>query len=601
MRITIKSKAIDYKLLIGSFLLSVVPLASFAQNRSDNLTKSLREHVEVLASQDLEGRYPGTAGDRTASSYIADHWTDYGLTLFNSEGFQPFKVRTGVSQGVNNQLIINDVRAESGKDFIPMFVSGNGLAEGELVFAGYGFRIKDGDHRWDDFENIDVKDKIVLMLLGAPDPPADSDIDPFEDAGSLRVKILNARDQGAAAVLFVAGPRYDEKDVLEFEALRESPAGIPVLRVSRGYIGKVFAGLDMDIAALEADLAARGESLARTTNLKVSLQADVTTEWAETCNVIAWIPAVDTGLRHEWVVIGAHFDHLGMGGQGSNSRAQDTVAVHPGADDNASGVAGIIEIAGILTNQEMPLKRSVLFVAFGAEELGLLGSKYFVEEPPVDLNRISAMINLDMIGRLNEERRVNVSGTGTAVEMDSLLAAYSPHDFHYVTSPEGYGPSDHAAFYSAGIPVLYFSTGAHLDYHTPQDTPDKLDYNSMSLIISQIAELTNAIANHPSKLTFSEAGPRKADSGRRNLKVTLGIMPDVSGTSNDGLRVEFATPGKPAHQAGIRKGDRIVAMNGLSVQNIYEYMSRLQQLKAGQVVSVEVIRDERPLVFLVQL
>ncbi|MFO7617475.1 MAG: M20/M25/M40 family metallo-hydrolase [Bacteroidales bacterium] len=576
-------------------------LACHSQNKPAITSVLLREHVEVLASPGLKGRYPGTEGDKAASAYIASRLAEYGLELYRGDGFQPFQVRTGARQGGGNHLVVNGFNAEVGRDFVPLSISGNGEADGPLVFGGYGFRIVNEEFTWDDYQDVDVTGKIVLILLGAPDPPAGSDIDPFEDAGSVRMKILNARDRGASAVLFVAGPQYDDKDELDFGAVRESPAGLPVLRVSREFIGKALDGQGIDIPALESEMALNRKRITKYLECQASLEAEVITETAETRNVVAWIPATDTGFRQEWVVVGAHFDHLGMGGPGSSSRTPDQVAVHPGADDNASGVAGMIEIAGLLSQQKKQLRRSVLFVAFAAEEMGLLGSKHFVEESPIDLTRISAMINLDMIGRLNEERRLAVGGTGTAVEMDSLLAAIDQRGLNYATSPEGYGPSDHAAFYSAGIPVLFYSTGAHLDYHTPADTPDRLNYEAMALIATQAAAMVRSIANHGNRLTFTEAGPRTADTGRRKLKVTLGIMPDVSGTENNGLRVEFATPGKPAQLAGIAKGDLIVAMNGLPVNNIYDYMGRLQQLKPGQVVSVEVIRNGRKLVVLVQL
>jgi hypothetical protein len=211
------------------------------------------------------------------------------------------------------------------------------------------------------------------------------------------------------------------------------------------------------------------------------------------------------------------------------------------------------------------------------------------------------MVNMDMVGRPNEEKRLAISGTGTALEMDSLLELVKPGKLTWAKSPEGPGPSDHSSFYSIDIPVLYFSTGAHLDYHTPGDTPDKLDYTNMAEIANEVSEIILDIADAPKALTFKESGPKASDSGRRKLKVTLGIMPDVSGSDNNGLRVEFAIPGKPAQLAGITKDDRIVGINGLPVTNVYDYMTRLQFLKPGQTVSVELLRGEKKIIVLVQL
>lgn len=582
-------------------IIAMIPIGGCqAQNSASITSGELRKHVEYLASQKLSGRYPGTAGDLAAATYIRDCFREYGLTPLAVDGFQSFQVTTGIKKGSDNALSVNGSAAAT-KDFTPVSISDNGNIEASVVFLGYGFRIKSDTMNWDDYAGTDVRGKIAIILLGAPEPSKGSDIDPFEEFGSVRLKLLNARDAGVAAVIFVAGPAYDDKDDLEFGTIKENSAGLPVIRAKRAFINQALSGLNMKVEELELQLNQKHKPLSRELGFKASLQTDVKTEAATTQNVIGWIQARDTGAVQEWIVVGAHFDHLGMGGMGSNSRVQDTVGVHPGADDNASGVASIIEMAGYLSSVKTKLKRSILFVAFTGEEMGLLGSKYFVSHSPVPLKHISAMVNLDMVGRPNEERRLSVSGTGTALEMDSLLGLVKPEKLTWQKSPEGFGPSDHASFYTAGIPVLYFSTGAHLDYHTPDDTPDKLDYNNMTDIAREVSEVIIHLADSPKALTFKEAGPKVSDSGRRKLKVTLGIMPDVSGTDNNGLRVEFATPGKPAQLAGITKGDRIIAINGLPVTNVYDYMTRLQSLKSGQTVSVELLRGDKKVLVLVQL
>ncbi|MFA6128487.1 MAG: M28 family peptidase [Bacteroidales bacterium] len=582
-------------------ILSLIPISACqAQNQVQITSGELRKHVEYLASQELAGRFPGTPGDLAAATYISKCFKEYGLTLLSGNGFQSFDVTTGIKKGTGNLFSIKGVSAVVDKDFTPVSISENGKVEEAMVFLGYGFKIKSDSLNWDDYSGRGVKGKVALILLGAPEP-AKGAADPFEDYGSLRSKLLNARDAGAAAVILVAGPAYDDKDELDFGTVKESSAGLPVIRVKRAYMNQALAALNLKIDELETQLNLTHKPLTKDLGLKASIQTDVITQSATTRNVVGWIQARDTGAMQEWVVVGAHFDHLGMGGMGSNSRVQDTVGVHPGADDNASGVASIIEMAGYLSSTKNKLHRSVLFVAFTGEEMGLLGSKYFVAHSPVGLKKISAMFNLDMVGRPNEEKRLTINGTGTAVEMDSLLGLVKPGKLTWSKSPEGFGPSDHASFYTVGIPVLYFSTGAHLDYHTPADTPDKLDYTNMLEIDQEVSQLILAVADAPKALTYKEAGPKASDSGRRKLKVTLGIMPDVSGTETNGLRVEFATPGKPAQLAGITKGDRIVAINGLPVTNIYDYMTRLQSLKAGQTVSVEVIRGEKKIVVLVQL
>jgi len=587
--------------LIFTFI-CLIPIGGCrAQNSAAITSGELRKHVEYLASQELAGRYPGTPGDLMAAIYIRNCFREYGLTQLPENGFQAFQVTTGVKKGTANAFSTNGQSAVAEKDFTPVSISDNGKVNASIVFLGYGFRIKSDTLNWDDYAGIDVKGKIGLILLGAPEPPKGSATDPFEDYGSVRLKLLNARDAGVAAVIFVAGPAYDDKDELEFGTVKESSAGLPVIRVKRAFMNQALSGQNMKVEVVEMQLNQSHQSLSKDLGLTASIRADIITQTATTQNVIGWIQARDTGARQEWVVVGAHFDHLGMGGMGSNSRVQDTVGVHPGADDNASGVASIIEMAGYLSSIKDKLHRSVLFIAFTGEEMGLLGSKYFVAHSPVPLKRISAMVNMDMVGRPNEEKRLTISGTGTALEMDSLIGLVKPGKLTWAKSPEGFGPSDHASFYTVGIPVLFFSTGAHLDYHTPGDTPDKLDYNNMAEIADEVSEIILSIADSPKALTFKEAGPKVSDSGRRKLKVTLGIMPDVSGTENNGLRVEFATPGKPAQLAGITKGDRIVGINGLPVTNIYDYMTRLQSLKLGQTISVELLRGDKKVIVLVQL
>lgn len=583
-------------------ILCLIPIHGCVAQNSPMITSGeLRKHVDYLASQELTGRYPGTPGDLAAASYIRNCFSEYGLTPSAANGFQEFQVTTGIRKGPSNQFSFNGRNGLAGNDFTPVSISENGKVEAPVLFLGYGFRIKSDSLNWDDYAGVDPKGKIALILLGAPEPPKGSGADPFEEYGSIRLKLLNARDAGVSAVIFVAGPAYDDKDEMDFGTVKENSAGLPVIRAKRAFINEILAGLNMKVEVLESRLNQSHESLSNDLPLKATIQTDIITTTATTRNVIGLIQARDTGARQEWVVVGAHFDHLGMGGMGSNSRVQDTVGVHPGADDNASGVASVIELAGYLSSVREQLKRSVLFVAFTGEEMGLLGSKYFVSNSPVPLKRISAMVNLDMVGRPNEEKRLTITGTGTALEMDSLLGTVGQGELAWAKSPEGFGPSDHASFYTAGVPVLYFSTGAHLDYHTPGDTPDKLDYENMEAIAKQVSEIILSIGETPKALTFKEAGPKASDSGRRKLKVTLGIMPDVSGTDNNGLRVEFATPGKPAQLAGITKGDRITAINGLPVTNVYDYMTRLQSLKTGQTASVELIRGDKKIIVLVQL
>jgi Zn-dependent M28 family amino/carboxypeptidase len=306
-------------------------------------------------------------------------------------------------------------------------------------------------------------------------------------------------------------------------------------------------------------------------------------------------------LKNEYIVLGAHFDHLGMGGPGSSSRAVDTVAVHHGADDNASGVAMMLELAERFAMTKGSHKRSIVCVAFTGEEEGLLGSKHFVDDPGIDLKKVNAMINLDMLGRLNENNILQVSGVGTAKGLKDLVLSLSDTTtVKLALSDEGYGPSDHSSFYGKDIPVLFYFTGAHLDYHTPADTWDKINYDGMVKISDLIYNVAGKIANEDSTLEFREAGPKAAPT-RRMKGVTLGIMPDFAGAVKNGLRADFITPGRPAALGGMKKGDIITSIDGKPVNNIQDYMFRMQQVKPGQTISVEVLRNNQKVGLLIKL
>jgi Zn-dependent M28 family amino/carboxypeptidase len=323
-----------------------------------------------------------------------------------------------------------------------------------------------------------------------------------------------------------------------------------------------------------------------------------------TPNVIAIIEGNDPLLKNEFIVIGAHFDHLGFGGWGSGSRMPDTTAIHNGADDNASGTAGIIELAERLAASAKDFKRSIVVMAFGAEEMGLLGSQFFVSNPLIDLKKVKAMINFDMIGRLDPDKNsIMLAGTGTATEMEDFLANFEENsNLSFGHSPEGYGASDHASFYASGVPVMFFSTGAHEDYHTPFDDADKINYEGEKQILDYAYGIIVDLVNRDDNLTFQEAGPRKKTTGYgRGLKVKLGIMPDFTSSENNGLGVGGVTNGGPASKAGMQKGDRIIAIDGLEIANIYDYMNRLKKLKPGQTISVDVIRNNEKKVLVVVL
>ena len=328
-----------------------------------------------------------------------------------------------------------------------------------------------------------------------------------------------------------------------------------------------------------------------------------------THNIIAVLPGNDKRLKHEYIVVGSHYDHLGMGGKDSGSRRPDTLAVHPGADDNASGDAVVLELATHFKKARSP--RSIIFAFFGAEEQGLIGSKNFLEwmnkddaqriNLPADKKGIVAMVNLDMVGRMRDHA-MSVSGTGTSSEFKTMAeTAAAQTNLNISCTPDGYGPSDHASFVAQEIPVLFLTTGGHMEYHTPDDVPSTLNYDGMQQTLDFSKELITRLANLPTTPDYISV-PSSNTMKHAKFKVTLGLMPDVVGASRiPGLRADIVVAGKPAHEAGIRSGDIIQEIDGKPVKNMDEYMQRLSELEPDTTIPVKVLRGEEILTFQVHL
>ena len=328
-----------------------------------------------------------------------------------------------------------------------------------------------------------------------------------------------------------------------------------------------------------------------------------------THNIIAVLPGKDKRLRNEYIVVGSHYDHLGMGGEGSGSRRPDTLGVHPGADDNASGDAVVLELAKHFKKVRSP--RSIIFMFFGAEEQGLIGSKNFIEwmkkedaqrkRLPADIKGIVAMVNLDMVGRMRDNA-LSVSGTGTSSEFKAIAEEVAAQtNLNISCTPDGYGPSDQASFVAADIPVLFLTTGGHMEYHTPDDVPSTLNYDGMQQTLAYTQELVARLASMPQTPDFINV-PGSSTMKHAKFKVTLGLMPDVMGASRiPGLRADIVVAGKPAHNAGIRSGDIIQEIDGKPVKDIEEYMQRRSELQADTTIPVKVLRGEETITFQVHL
>jgi len=562
-------------------------------------TAELRDHVKFLASDLLQGRRTGTTGDSLAAIYIKKQLERSGLEPLSGDGFQRFTIADKVIAGEKNFLTFTDHKFDLSSGLTPFSFSGNSDAEAEVVFAGYGFSINNDSIQWNDYDNTDIKGKWVLLLRGDPEP--NKSVSGFIPFNSDRDKAMLAKDMGASGVIMVSGPINDKEDSFDALSSEAFSVEIPVLRIKRNIADMILEKTNKTTADLEKSINTTGKSSGFATGSFVHAGSEVIVTESETRNVIMVLPGEDEKLKNEYVIIGGHFDHLGMGG--ASSRAGDTVAVHYGADDNASGIAAMLELAERFALTAGSHKRSLIFAGFSGEELGLLGSKYFIDNPPVDLSKVNAMLNLDMVGRLRDSSSFQIGGAGTAEGLREMIrSSIDTTGLTLSISDEGSGPSDHSSFYGKNISVLFFSTGAHLDYHTPSDSWDRINYPGMVTVTDIIYKLAGNLANKTERLVFKEAGP-KTETVRtmRRQGVTLGIMPDFAGNIKNGLRADLVTPGKPAALGGMKKGDIITAINGKTINNIQDYMFRMGQLKHGETISVEVLRNGKKEVLLIQL
>ncbi len=555
--------------------------------------KEMQDYIYYLASDELQGRLPGTEGDKAAAHYIRSKFHEAGLELLGEGGYQYFEVTTGIKMGEHNSLRIDGSAYQLDEDFVPLSFSGSGETDAEVVFVGYGFSINTDTLKWDDYSGMEVKDKWVLVFRA--DPDLDNVASPLSQFSTDRYKVMNAMDHGATGVLLVNTEDFDAEDKLE-KLKPERGIGstkIPVIQITRDVADYILGKTNKSFKDLESLYKNQYHSASFNTKVNLAGIADLQPEKTTTANIVGLIP----GESEDIVVLGAHYDHLGMGGE--SSRSPGVSAVHHGADDNASGTAMLIEMAQKFSATKP--ESTLLFIAFGAEEMGLLGSRYFVENPLINMDNVKAMFNFDMVGRLKEDNSITISGTGTALETDSLLSiGMDSTEFQIGKSPGGTGPSDHSTFYSEGIPVLYFTTGVHDEYHTPEDKADLINYAGMEKLGNSIFNLLDLYINNQQALTYQESVDPQRQGMRRRMKVTLGIVPDFA-ENVEGLGVSGVRSGGPAYNAGMQKGDIIKGIDDLAVTNIYDYMHRMGNYSVGDRITVEVEREGEKVLLIVQL
>lgn len=546
------------------------------------------EHIKYLASDELEGRFTGTEQCRIAAEYIAKEFEKAGLEpAFNGSYFQEFPFISDIQLGKNSFEIISQEKLspEVEKDFIPLPYSDNLSVEGKLVFAGFGISSK--ENNYDDYEGLDVKGKIVVVLRNHPEMNAPHS--PFDQLAGLRFKATVARDKGAAAIIFVN--TSDKKDddklyKLEYDGAAKIK-GISVVHLKRDVLQKLLKQMNLDIVEIEKQIVGSKKPNSFEINATAKLTTDVHEIESISWNVGGLLRGTDKELSNEYVVIGGHFDHLGWGKQ--NSLYQGEPMIHNGADDNASGTTGVLELSEKFASEKNNLKRSVLFFAFSGEELGLLGSSYLVNHFPVPIENVVTMINMDMIGRLKDSSLI-VYGTGTSSNWKTLLNEKNSYGFKLTFNDDGFGPSDHSSFYGKKIPVLFFFTGTHPDYHKPSDDYDKINSEGQENVLKYIHSVASDIINNSAKPDYLAV--ERKDTGRMtSSRVWVGTIPDFAGDV-DGYKLGGVTEGSPAALAGLKAGDIITKFGDKKISNIYDFTYAIGNYKPGDKVKVIVKRAE---------
>ncbi len=575
------------------FALSVAALS--AQTPAPTVAPKTRPYVETLASERFAGREAGSTGERQAGDYIAAQLARLGAKPLpgRQDVFMSFEFTAGSRDG-GSQLVIGNQRFAAPEDVVALSFSDDASVSAPVVFAGYGIVVPEAQNfGYDSYATLDVKDKAVVVLRYFPED-ADKDTKSILARYSdLRYKALAARQRGAKALLVVTGPRSPNAGQtvpITFDTALAG-SGIPAASISGKAATVLFGSRSLESVQKELDGGNPHAAGFALEGLTVELATKLVREKRTARNVIAYLPATSpvTSVDKPWIVIGAHYDHLGLGRNGNSlASGADAGKPHVGADDNASGSAAVLAVAEALARR--PVRRRHLAIAlWSAEELGLIGSSAFVNAPPIPVNEMAAYLNFDMVGRM-QDNKLAVQATGSSSTWASLIErANVAAGFNLTLQPDPYQPTDVATFNQASVPSLNFTTGAHLDYHKPSDTADKINYEDLD----RIAEFATAIA---ARLMESDPAPQfvKVDQSsqtvsRTGVRVFTGTVPDYAADAK-GLLLGGVIGGGPAEQAGLQKGDVIVEIAGQTIANIYDYTYALELLKIGESVKVVYMR-----------
>lgn len=544
-----------------SLSLLVVPIALFpprqasAQTMPDaDVLDQMRYDVKYLSSDLLEGREAGTPGEKLAVDYIAAKFGNVGLMPYGDSAtyLQAFTFNAPPVLGEVNTLQVGRKRMKLSQEFFPLAFSSTGAVRGKLVKLGYGIEAPELDRN--DYDGVEVKGLVAAIAIGSPDG-----IHPhskFIAYHDLHARAEKAVANGAVAVIFYNNDPNVEAPTAALSA-KVQGCGVPV----------VFLTGDVDELILDGNPVA----------MNITIERRQRTAY----NVVGLL---DNG-KDNVIVIGAHLDHLGYGDEGSLHRGEP--AIHNGADDNASGIAVMLQLARDLAEMDQARANDYLFIAFSGEEKGLYGSNYWTKHPTLPISTLNYMINLDMVGRLDTSSTIGINGVGTSPAWDEVNRVLVG-GLKVKTTTSGIGPSDHTSFYLQGVPAIHFFTGSHADYHKPTDDEEKVNYDGMLRITRYIESLITTLNDDP-KLAFTKTEEANAEEAPR-FKVTLGVVPDYL-YDGKGMRIDGITEGKPAANAGLKVGDVVVKLGAIEVGDMMSYMKALAAFEKGQTAPVKVLRE----------
>ncbi len=568
-------------------------------------SERLQKHIIFLADPALKGRATGTPELNRAAKYIAEEFGKAGLEpIAGKSYFQKFQVTVGAELGKQNRADFLGANGRSlpqesglriGEDYIPLNFSDPGEASVPVVFAGYG--ITAPEYHYDDYAHLDAKDKAVIVLRH--EPQEDDEKSVFEGRqltphAEIVSKAINARNHGAKVMILVNDPvphPSEEDTLVKFGSLAgPETAGLLLIQVKQKVVEELLkASAAKTLSELQKGIDEKLEpNSLPLRDVALALRVDVQRITAPTQNVVGILRGRGSKLSGEAVVIGAHYDHLGLGQHNSLAPSQ-AGQVHPGADDNASGTAAVLELAAALAARRRDLQRSIVFIAFAGEELGLLGSSYYTKNPIWPLERTAVMINLDMVGR-PRNGKINIGGVGTSPVFKQILEQANRTGLQLAFSESGYGASDHTSFYVKNIPVLFFFSGLHADYHKPSDTAEKILAGEEARVVDLALRAAMALAALDQRPQFVRvAEPRPVGGTGGGYGAYFGSIPDM-GEEVKGVKFADVRDASPAAKAGLKAGDILVEFAGMEIKNLYDFTYALRSHKPGEVVRVAVLR-----------